>query len=169
MVRKSLLIALGTVVALAFGCEDKPAGEAGAEKEQAGEKEAGAKLGPGQEFTLESGQDSLKEVKAKDKAKWETSDCVSVLHSAGELKDVKNPEAQKFVEEALQFCGHDVQLAVAEQGAEKIRAIRKEKPDEKFMSECTEVSTALENLDQYGHGDEKKVKEIKELYKKACE
>ncbi len=37
------------------------------------------------------------------------------------------------------------------------------------MSECAEVGTALENLEDYGHGDRNKVKEIKELYKKACE
>jgi len=164
-----MLVALVMAIAFAPACDKKGEGEEKAAREESGGEQEGTMLDAGQEYTLESGQENLEKVKAKEQATLETSDCVMVLHAAGELKDVKHPGARKFVEEALQVCGHEVQLAIARQGAEKIKKIRAEKPDEKFMSECTEVKFALENLTKYGHGDEQEVKEIKDLYQKACE
>ena len=170
MTHRSLFLILAIALAFGLGCDEKKSdGEEKGAPEESAEKKEGSGMDAGKEYLLKSGQGNLKEVKAKKEAELETSDCVSVLHAAGELKGIKNADAEKFVKEAMQICGHDVQLAVAKQGAEKIKKIREEKPDEKFMSECTEVKISLENLDKYGHGEEEAVKEIKELHKKACE
>lgn len=169
MLRKCPWVFMAIVIAFAPACDKKGEGEEPVPEDKSGGEQEGPALDAGQEYTLESGQEDLEKVKAKDKTKLETSDCVTVLHAAGELKGVEHPGARKFVEEALQVCGHDIQLTIAGQGAEKIKKIREKKPDEKFMSECTEVKIALENLDKYGHGDEQEVKEIKALHQKACE
>ena len=169
MAAKSLFVILAMFMILVPACDEKGGGEEPATGKKAASEEKGPQLDPGQEYTLESGQEDIEKVKAKDKTKLETSDCVTVLHAAGELEGVAHPGARKYVEEALQVCGHDVQLAIAKQGAEKIQKIRAEKPDEKFMSECTEVKFALENLAKYGHGDEQEITGIKTLYQKACE
>jgi hypothetical protein len=164
MLRRGLFVLALVALAGCLGCEkDKGKGEEPAAKEE------GAKLDPGQEYMMSSGQKDLAEIAKKKPEELTHFDCIAPLTAVTELGAVKNDKVLKFIAEAKQTCGHDVPLTMLKREAAKIEAKRKNKPDEKFMTECVEFKMAMGELKKHGHESLAEFKQAAELHKAACE
>lgn len=112
-----------------------------------GEKAGGASLEAGVAFAIESGTESLVEVKAAmDKGDPESASfsCAAVTGFAESVKQSDDAKAEAFAAEATKVCGHDLPIATLEASLKKL-ADKGVKPDDASL-DCVNPQMALEQL-----------------------
>ena len=167
-------VTLGLVL-LVGACKSKPTVPAGPQGGTAATGEAGATqegpsaLDSAQQYLLESGQRDIREAKeALGRGEDPKFKCVAVNTAATKLRTADDPAAKAFVREADQSCGFEIPLAWAQLNVGRMDKVRKERPTETFLTECVDVSMALDDLG-LKHGEDAEVMEIKKRYDALCE